>query len=42
MGVLVVFDFVKSFRDESKVTIIRLGGNINGRFVEATVYGLGG
>lgn len=42
MGILVVFDFVKSLRDGSKVTIVRLGGNINGRFVEVAVYGLGG
>jgi hypothetical protein len=42
MGILGVFDFVKSFREGSKVTIVCLGGNTNGRFVEATVYGLGG
>jgi hypothetical protein len=42
MGILGVFDFVKPFREGSKVTIVRLGRNINGRFVEVVVYGLGG
>ena len=34
-------DSVKSFREGAKVTIVRIGGNINGRFVEAAVYGVG-
>jgi hypothetical protein len=34
-------DFVKSFREGAKVTIVRIGGNTNGRFVEAAVYGVG-
>jgi hypothetical protein len=34
-------DFVKSFRDGAKVTIVRIGGNTNGRFVEVAVYGVG-
>lgn len=34
-------DSVKSFREGAKVTIVRIVGNINGRFVEAAVYGVG-
>jgi hypothetical protein len=34
-------DFVKSFREGAKVTIVFIGGNNNGRFVEAAVYGVG-
>jgi uncharacterized protein len=34
-------DFVKLFREGAKVTIVRIGGNNNGRFVEAAVYGVG-
>jgi hypothetical protein len=34
--------FVKSFREGSKVTIVRIGRNAKGRFVEAVVYGVGG
>jgi len=34
-------DFVKSFREGVKVTIVRIGGNTNGRFVEVAVYGVG-
>jgi len=35
-------DFVNSFREGSKVTIVRRGGNSSGRFLEATVYIMGG
>jgi hypothetical protein len=35
-------DFVKSFREGSKVLIARRGGNKVGRFLEATTFGLGG
>jgi hypothetical protein len=35
-------DFVKSFRDGSKVTIIRRCGNSFGRFLEVAVYAVGG
>jgi len=42
MGFLGDSDFVKSFREGSKVSIVRKGGNKNGRFVEAAVYGVGG
>jgi len=35
-------DFVKSFREGSKVLIARRGGNKAGRFLEATTSGLGG
>jgi hypothetical protein len=34
-------DFVKFFREGAKVTIVRIGGTINGRFVEVAVYGVG-
>jgi hypothetical protein len=34
--------FVKSFREGSKVTIIRLGGNSSGQFLEVAVYDVGG
>jgi hypothetical protein len=34
--------FVKSFREGSKVTIVRLGGNSSGRFLEVAVYDVGG
>jgi hypothetical protein len=34
-------DSVKSFREGAKVTIVRTGGNINGRFMEVAVYGVG-
>jgi len=34
--------FVKSFREGLKVTIIRLGGNSSGRFLEVAVYDVGG
>jgi hypothetical protein len=33
-------DSVKSFREGAKVTIVHIGGNIYGRFVEAAVYGV--
>jgi hypothetical protein len=35
-------EFVKSFREGSKIMIARRGGNRTGRFLEATVFGLGG
>jgi hypothetical protein len=35
-------DFVKSFREGSKVLIARRGGNKAGRILEATTFGLGG
>jgi hypothetical protein len=35
-------DFVKSFREGSKVLIARRGGNKAGRFLEATTLGLDG
>jgi predicted AAA+ superfamily ATPase len=34
--------FVKSFREDSKVTIVRIGGNSSGRFSEVAVYDVGG
>jgi len=36
------FDFVKSFREGLKVTIVRRGGNSSGRFLEVAVYDVGG
>jgi len=35
-------DFVRSFREGSKVLIVRRGGNAVGRFLEMTVYVVGG
>jgi hypothetical protein len=35
-------EFVKSFREGSKVLIARRGGNRAGRFLETTIFGLGG
>jgi len=35
-------DFVRSFREGSKVLIIRRGGNVAGRFLEVAVYVVGG
>jgi hypothetical protein len=35
-------DFVRYFREGSKVLIVRRGGNVAGRFLEAAVYVLGG
>jgi hypothetical protein len=35
-------NFVKSFREGSKVTIVRRGGNSSGRFLEVAVYAVGG
>jgi hypothetical protein len=35
-------DFVKLFREGSKVLIARRGGNKAGRFLKATTFGLGG
>jgi len=35
-------EFVKSFREWSKVLIMRRGGNKDGRFLEAATYGMGG
>lgn len=37
-----VEDFVKSFREGSKVTIMRRGGNKSGYFLEVAVYIVGG
>jgi hypothetical protein len=42
LGFSIEQDFVKSFREGSKVLIARLGGNKTGRFLEATVFGMGG
>jgi hypothetical protein len=35
-------DFIKSFRERSKVLIARRGGNQAGRFLEAAAFGMGG
>jgi hypothetical protein len=35
-------DFIRSFREGSKVLIFRQGGNAAGRFLEVAVYGVGG
>jgi hypothetical protein len=35
-------EFVKSFREGSKVLIARRGGNKDGRFLETATYGMGG
>jgi hypothetical protein len=35
-------DFIKSFREGSKVLIARRGGNQAGRFLEAAAFGMGG
>jgi hypothetical protein len=35
-------NFVKSFREGSKVIIVRRGGNCSGRFLEVAVYAVGG
>jgi hypothetical protein len=35
-------DFIKSFREGSKLLIARRGENKVGRFLEAAAYGLGG
>jgi hypothetical protein len=35
-------DFVRSFREGSKVLIVRRGGNVAGRFLEVAVYAVGG
>ncbi len=37
-----VEDFVKSFRQGSKVTIVQRGGNRFGRFLEVAGYAVGG
>jgi hypothetical protein len=37
-----VDDFVKSFREGSKVTIVQRGGNRFGRFLEVAGYAVGG
>jgi hypothetical protein len=42
LGILEEQDFIKSFREGSKVLIARTGGNRAGRFLEATTFGLGG
>jgi len=34
-------DFIRSFREGSKVLIVRRGGNAAGRFLEVAVYGAG-
>lgn len=35
-------EFIKSYREEPKLLIARRGGNKDGRFLEAAVFGLGG
>jgi len=35
-------DFVKSFREESKLVIVRKGGNQAGRFLEVSSFAVGG
>lgn len=35
-------DFVRSFREGSKVLIVRRGGNVASRFLEVAVYAVGG
>jgi hypothetical protein len=35
-------DFVRSFREGSKVLIVRRGGNAAGRFLEVAIYAVGG
>jgi hypothetical protein len=35
-------DFIRSFREGSKVLIVRRGGNVAGRFLEVAVYAVGG
>jgi len=35
-------DFVRSFREGSKVIIVRRGGNVAGRFLEVAAYAVGG
>jgi hypothetical protein len=35
-------DFIRSFREGSKVLIVRRGANAAGRFLEVAVYGVGG
>jgi hypothetical protein len=42
LGILAEQDFVKSFREGSKVLIARRGGNKAGNYLEATTFGLGG
>jgi hypothetical protein len=42
LGSPVEQDFVKSFREGPKVLIARIGGNKASRFLEATVFGMGG
>jgi hypothetical protein len=37
-----VVDFIESFREGSKVTIVRRGGNKFGRFLQVAVYAVGG
>jgi hypothetical protein len=35
-------DFIKSFREGSKVTIVQRGSNVSDRFLEVAVYAVGG
>jgi len=42
MGIPEDQEFVKSFREGSKILIARRDGNRTGHFLEATVFGLGG
>jgi hypothetical protein len=35
-------EFVKSFREGTKVLIVSRGGNKDGRFFETAAYGMGG
>jgi hypothetical protein len=39
---IVFEDFIKSYREGSNVTIVRRGGNRFGRFLEVSVYAMGG
>jgi hypothetical protein len=42
MGIPKDQEFVKSFREGSKILIVRRVGNITKRFLEATIFDLGG
>jgi hypothetical protein len=42
LGSPVEQDFIKSFREGPKILIARIGGNKAGRFLEVTVFGMGG
>lgn len=42
LGFPEIQDFIKSFREGSKVLIARRGGNQAGRFLKAAAFGMGG